>query len=226
MSAYKAQIHSQHDWSVKSHTGRHSTAAALEKQSQKDGAVITTLKRKLHDAQVAASNTRNSRDGWKSRAHASANQCRSLSHNRVRVQSAVDRLSFQLIGIRKARDTYYQKSFRMGCKKRALEVSGRWDLRAPLVNLLSKEDRKRVCIAHVLSRIKDGSNYSDLSVNYGPKIIQDWDISANNLRESMPDAFKWMVAEDEFSHSGLDDCVMSSCCQVINLEGTDPKQID
>ena len=65
------------------------------------------------------------------------------------------------------------------------------------MNLLTKEERKIVCINRVLERIKEGGKYSDLPLNYGPKMLRDWGVSANNFRPLMKDAFAWMVTEDE-----------------------------
>ena len=65
------------------------------------------------------------------------------------------------------------------------------------INLLTKEECTKVSIRLVLSRIRNKGAYSDLTVNYGPKIMQDWGVTGNNLRGVMADAFAWVISEDE-----------------------------
>ena len=197
LTAYKANIHSKHRWSVKEHADRFRTSTVLSMQELKHESTVNNLKRKLHKSQVAANHFKSARGNWKDRALDGATQYRLLCHSRVRVEGAMERLSRQLSDVRKSRDAYYQQGFRLQQKKKSLKKAGRWDMRTPTINLLTKEEKKLISINHVLARIKDGSPYSDLSINYGPKIIQDWGVSANNLRGNMRDAFAWMVTEDE-----------------------------
>ena len=101
----------------------------------------------------------------------------------------MERLSAQLRGARASRDKNYQDKANLQRKKAALVQAGCWDLRTSAISLLTKEERKIVCISRALERIKEGGKYSDLSLNYGPKILQDWGVSANNFRPLMKDAF-------------------------------------
>ena len=218
LTLYKAKLHAKDGWSTYDKSERHKTVLLKEKednaalllqveqrheqtltsQKEKYEQTVNNLKSKLHESQVTKSNLKRAKENWKARAGAEANLRRSLCHGRNRVEAAMERIGEQLRGCRTSRDTYKQRSENLQRKKSTLLASGRWDLRTPLLNLLSKEERKQASIRHVLSRIKDkGGLYSNLSVNYGPKIIQDWGVTANTLRPVMADAFAWMVTEDE-----------------------------
>ena len=98
----------------------------------------------------------------KSRREIAEQKNASRTHDKV--SAAMGRLSVRIHGVRLSRDKMRQEVSNYKKKKVALVKSGRWDLRTPTINLLSKGEKKRICINNVLERIKTGGKYSDLSL--------------------------------------------------------------
>ena len=195
LTAYKASIHSRHQWGVFHHSARHKHQEEVEQhRHQRD---VETHRAKSRAVQQQLRDCARSKDRWKQTAGREATARRNANHSKDRVTAAMDRLSNRLHKVCASRNQAYQQCANLKRKKSALVESGRWDLRAPTASLLTKKERRNICIQGVLKRVKVGGKYSDLTLNYGPKIIQDYGLSANNLRPMLRDIFAWFVTEDE-----------------------------
>ena len=196
LSIHKAAKLGESGWDTSHLTERTCQAQEAARQAQSDlkqrqQEIERNLRHELAATKQHVSDLERSRTNWKQRALCSEQNHKLAQRGLSRFEAAVKRL-------RQLNDTKRSRMRVPTNKRHKLQSDGRWDLRKSKISLLSQEERKKIVVHDIMKNIRDGGhgNYTGLTKNYGPKILQDYHLTANTMRPMLKDIFSWWVSED------------------------------
>ena len=166
--------------------------AALQAQAdrkRRQQEIERNLRHELAAIKQQVSHLERSRTNWRQRALRSGQDNRLAQHSLCRFEAAVQHL-------RRLNNTKRVQIQVFSNKRHKLQSDGRWDLRKSKISLLSHEERKKIVVHDIMKNIRDGGNYTGLTKNYGPKILQDYHLTSNTMHPMLKDIFSWWVSED------------------------------
>ena len=82
-------------------------------------------------------------------------------------------------------------------------LGARGDLRAPLLNLLTKDEQEEAAVNHATNRVFQHGTCTDVANNYCPGLLSKCNLSANTSRPMLFDVFKMHVSDKEKYESKL-----------------------